>query len=229
MSAMSKFFRKVFPQPERARLAEETDNTFLLGGRTWNHEDRDRFDYDREEMLRLSLDAWRVNPLARRIVGLTTQYVVGGGMRYRADHPETHKFIDQWWNHRLNQLPMRVYEWCDELTRAGELFLLLTTDAAGMTYIRAIPAMQVKEILTAENDLQQERAYVLKAEQAGDEQIVQAYDDQEDSRGDDGAYAAVMLHYAITGRLGLCMGRAIWLPCCAGSRGMRHGWKTERG
>ena len=34
MSAMSKLFRKVFPQPARARLAEETDNTFLLGGRT---------------------------------------------------------------------------------------------------------------------------------------------------------------------------------------------------
>ena len=107
---------------------------------------------------------------------------------------------------------MRVYEWCDELTRAGELFLLLTTDAAGMSYIRAIPAMQVKEILTAENDLQQERAYVLKAEQAGDEQIVQAYDDQEDSRGDDGAYAAVMLHYAINRPVGAVHGESDLAP-----------------
>ena len=35
---------------------------------------------------------------------------------------------------------MRVYEWCDELTRSGNLFLLLTTDAAGMSYVRAVPA-----------------------------------------------------------------------------------------
>ncbi len=40
---------------------------------------RDRSDGEREDLLRQSLDAWRNNPLARRIVGLTSQYVVGGG------------------------------------------------------------------------------------------------------------------------------------------------------
>jgi hypothetical protein len=41
---------------------------------------RDRHDYDRDEVLRDALEAWRVNPLARRIVELTSQYVVGGGI-----------------------------------------------------------------------------------------------------------------------------------------------------
>ena len=63
----------------RARLATDDSNTFYVGSRSWGSNDRERFDYDREEMLRLALEAWRVNPLARRIVELTTQYVVGGG------------------------------------------------------------------------------------------------------------------------------------------------------
>lgn len=82
-------------------------------------------------MLRLALEAWRGNPLARRIVGLTTQYVVGAGLRIRAEHPGTHKFLEAWWNHRLNQLSIRLYEWCDELTRAGVIYALISTDAGG--------------------------------------------------------------------------------------------------
>jgi len=37
-------------------------------------------DYDRETVIAQALEAWRVNPLARRIVGLISQYVVGGGI-----------------------------------------------------------------------------------------------------------------------------------------------------
>ena len=135
------FFRPV----RRARLAVDVDS-FYVGARSWGSNDRERFDYDREEMLRQALEAWRVNPLARRIVELTTQYVVGGGMRLRVDQPYTHKFMDEFWSHRLNQLGMRVYEFCDELTRAGELFIVISTDAAGMSYLRAIPAIDIIEI-----------------------------------------------------------------------------------
>ena len=43
--------------------------------------ERDRFTFDREDVLRDALEAWRTNPLARRIVSLTTQYVIGEGVR----------------------------------------------------------------------------------------------------------------------------------------------------
>jgi hypothetical protein len=117
---------------------------------------RDRRDYDREEVLADALEAWRVNPLARRVVGLTSQYVVGGGMGIESKHPRTHKFLTEWWNHRLNRMTTRVFEWCDELSRSGEIFIALATDPAGMTYVRAVPAADIAEIETAENDLEQE-------------------------------------------------------------------------
>ncbi len=150
---------------------------------------RERYDYDREDMLRQALEAWRVNPLARRIVELTTQYVVGGGMRLRVDHPYTHKFIEEFWNHRLNQLGMRVYELCDELTRAGELFIVVSTDAAGMSYIRAIPAVNIEEITCADNDLAQEQSYLEKAVEPGEEpRTWRAYNELEDHRSEDGSF-----------------------------------------
>ncbi len=96
---------------------------------------RDRHGYDRDEILADVLTAWRVNPLARRIVGMMTQYVVGGGIGMECAHEKTNKFLGEWWDQRLNRMPTRVYEWCDELSRAGELFLVISTDGAGMSYL----------------------------------------------------------------------------------------------
>jgi hypothetical protein len=61
----------------RAGLAAETDATFLLGARAGSVYDRPLG--DRQSILEQALEAWRVNPLARRLVELTSQYAVGGG------------------------------------------------------------------------------------------------------------------------------------------------------
>jgi hypothetical protein len=207
-----RFFGKAIEQRVHQALAAETDATFLVGGRGWSFEERDRLDYDREEVLRQALEAWRVNPLARRIVELTTQYVVGGGLRLHADAPATHDFLTTWWAHPLNQLAMRVYEWCDELTRSGELFLLLSTDAAGMSYVRAVPAAQIEQIQTAANDVQQELAYTQRGQAPGEEITWAAYDPHNDERGEDGRFTPVLLHYAINRPVGAVHGESDLAP-----------------
>lgn len=147
----------------RARLAaaayDDAGDRLLSAGHI---NERDRFDYDREQVLRDSLEAWRVNPLARRIVALTTQHVVGGGMGFECRDAAVHAFLQDFWGHPLNRLNTRLAEWCDELSRAGELFILLSSDAGGMSYVRAIPALDVVEISAAGNDFEQELAYRLK-------------------------------------------------------------------
>ena len=181
----------------RARLAAETDATFAVGRRESTSE-LDRFDYDRASLLRQSLEAWRVNPLARRIVGLTSQYVVGGGIAFSCDHAATAAFLKGFWEHPLNRLPVRLYEWCDELTRSGNLFLLLTTDPAGMTYVRAVPTQQVKTIHARANDLDQETAYELQcSENLLDTVTWPAWDARSAA-----PETSVMLHYAINRPVG---------------------------
>jgi hypothetical protein len=190
---------------------------------------RDRHGYDRDEVLQDALTAWRVNPLARRIVGLTSQYVVGGGIGVEAKHERTHKFIQDWWNHALNRMVVRMYEWCDELTRAGELFLVLTTDAAGMSYLRAIPAADIQDIETAENDLEQEiwiyekpstdapgdghrNGSGLSVEGLTRGRRWKVYDALSDSPGEDGSFSPVMLHYAVNRPVGAKFGESDLAP-----------------
>lgn len=197
----------------RAALAAESDATFTLGARSLNASERDRFDYDRQELTRQALEAWRLNPLARRIVGLTSQYVVGGGLSVACKHPAAAQFIDAFWNHRLNRMAVRCSEWCDELTRTGNLFVLLSTDAAGMSYVRAVPASEIERIENRPNDIEQPlRFYPRATAQEPDPQPWPAYDETGDALAEDGGFRPVMLHYAINRPVGAQWGESDLAP-----------------
>jgi len=133
---LSRLFDPIIKQSVREQLAvAENENAFFIGTRRYNESDRDRLEYDRADILDQCLDAWRESPLARRIVELTSQYVVGPGFDIKCQdetpgvqakqNDPTRSFINQFWNHRLNRMPSRVIEMCDELTRTGNLFLLI--------------------------------------------------------------------------------------------------------
>ncbi len=130
-------------------------------GTDWNALYRDRYNYQRDTILSEALLAWRLNPLARRLVNLTKQYVTDG-IEFDAEDAATLAFLREFWDHPLNRLGQHLGEWSDELAITGNLFIAITTDSAGMSYVRVFPTDQIKEIETAPNDIQQETAYMPK-------------------------------------------------------------------
>ncbi|MDR3575350.1 MAG: hypothetical protein P4L50_15930 [Anaerolineaceae bacterium] len=213
---IQKTFSKAISQQVSAQLSSipENDNTFLVNAHSMNSNyDRDRFDYDREEVLRLSLEAWRVNPLARRIVGLISQYVVGGGIVINCKHEPTTNFLNKFWDHRLNHMHTRAVEFCDELSRTGNLFILVSTDSAGMSYVRAIPAADIDTIQAAENDIEQELSFTPRMLITQmDPKIWPAYNEQMDNQNPDGSFNTVMLHYSINKPVGAQWGEPDLAP-----------------
>lgn len=137
----------------------ETDNTFFPGGMSPNYNDRAQ--WDRQKVFSEALRAWRVNPTARRIVRLNRSFVLGKGITIKADDANTQDFLQGWWNNRLNKLKSNTKRWKDEDTRTGNLFILCTIGATNVLYTRAIPSELVTEIVTVENDIEQETAYKL--------------------------------------------------------------------
>ncbi len=151
-----------------------------------------------------SLEAWRKNPLAFRIVGLTTDYVVGNGIQISSPVGYVDKFISDFWTHRQNQMAMRIYTWCDELARAGELFIVLFTNPAdGMTYVRTIPAIKIDKIDANEDDLERELKY---HELRNDDPIAGKWWSSWES-GKDDLETPVMLHYAVNKAVGCLRGQ----------------------
>lgn len=186
---------------QRGRFSQsEDDNSFTVLAQPWDASPRDRYTADRRQILEQALEAWRLNPLARRIVELTTQYVVGGGVEIECRLPAAAEFLQSFWHHPLNRMPVRAYEWCDELTRTGNLFILLATDAAGMSYVRAIPAVDVEKIEARPNDIEQPQVFHLRAGPGfspGGPAQLPAYDSLNDTFTEEGGFAVSMLHYTI--------------------------------
>ena len=193
----------------RFTVVAENDATFNLGMVPMSNQYiRDRYPSDRLEVLTQAIEAWRVNPLARRIVGLISQYVVGGGIEFSSKNSAASRFLHQFWNHRLNHIPIRVYEWCDELTRSGNLFILLSTDEAGMSYVRAIPALQIEKIEARSNDIEQPlKFYPVPLIDNPQPSPWNAYD----AVTDDGC-SPVMLHYAVNRPVGAQWGESDLAP-----------------
>ena len=217
MNLFTEITRRVFGaeinRQVREALAVETDATFTVGSRLAGAASFERADADREEILAQALEAWRVNPLARRMVELTTQYVLGGGVALSCKQRATAAFLDQFWRHRLNQMDVRLNEWSDELARSGNLFVLISTDAGGMSYARAVPAAHIARIETAPNDSQQETAYLPKPTlETLDTRPWTAYDALHDAPTANGGFAPVMLHYAVNRPVGSCWGESDLAP-----------------
>jgi len=82
---------------------------------------------------------------------------------------------ERFWEHRLNHLSLRTGELSDELVLSGNLFLLLSTDASGMSYLRVIPSADIVRIESSEADVEQELFYVGKSGLTGDERVFPAY------------------------------------------------------
>jgi hypothetical protein len=107
-----------------------------------------------------ALEAWRKNFMIRRIVSLTRSYVVGNGITISSRHREVQSFLDAFWSHRKNRMDRRLGPMCDELTRSGELFVTLHTNPVdGISYVRFVPATQIREVDTDPNDYEKELRY----------------------------------------------------------------------
>lgn len=103
-------------------------------------------------------EAWRKNPLARRLIGLITSYTVGNGITLTSEKRDLQRFIAEFWQH--NRLDMRVDEWCDELSRSGELFpVLFTNPVTGMSTVRSVPASFISLVDYDREDYERELRY----------------------------------------------------------------------
>jgi len=97
----------------------------------------------------------RTNPLAARLVAMTTDFVIGAGARL-----EGPPWARAFWDDPLNRVGGRVYRWCDELSRSGELFLVLSRNPVSrMSYVREVPALLIDRIETDPGDLERELRY----------------------------------------------------------------------
>lgn len=126
---------------------DDGDGWALWGGARWDNPQNLENQLD-------ALKAWRISPMGRRIISLTTDYVVGDGISFKSPIPHLQGFIEEFWNY--NGLNIRLPEICDELGRAGEIFPVLHYQVSGMSALRFVPAAEITRVETESEDYETE-------------------------------------------------------------------------
>ncbi len=200
---MFKRLTSLFNPPARlSAVVHETDDTITLGGASFSAAFRSRYDYDRQAQLTEIINLYRASPIARRIIEISIEFVIGDGFSISSPSRRAEKFIKEFWAHPLNDLEAQLPEWAAEALRSGDLFILFSVDAAGMSYVRAIPAEQISEIVTAPNDYRQELAY---KRASLDDSPWPAYQPGADQ-------ASFVLHFPLNRMVGATFGESDLLP-----------------
>ncbi len=178
--------------PVSVRVADEE------GWSSLSSQPNDRPLHEIQALYRNALEATRKNPMAKAIVDITTDFVLGDGILLGSPVPSYRDFIDRFWNHPLNRVDQRLQPMSDELSRAGDLFVaLFLNEQDGMSYMRFVTKEEIVEIETAENDWETEIAYHQRLDSSGEAKVWLSPSHPEARQAE-----AIMLHYAVNRSIG---------------------------
>lgn len=99
------------------------DYMYRRAGGSLKNRRRDLTPVQQDRMLEIAWYLWEQNPFAKRLVQLTTDLILGEGVTVQAKDERLQQAIDEFWNHRINQLRTRLPEFNNALELNGELIL----------------------------------------------------------------------------------------------------------
>ena len=176
-----------------------TDDYWPSFGR---RQDRDQADIQRQ--YDDALTAWRKNPLAWRIVQITTDYTVGEGIKLSSPDHDMQRFIESFWRHPENNIALRLESMSEELCRSGDLFPLLFRERhTGVSVLRFMTKDEIAQIETKGNDWEREIAiYQKQNDPTKPKKWVTPH------HPGAGRYKAIALHYHINRPIGAQFGES---------------------
>lgn len=126
---------------------------------------RDLSPLAQDKMLEICWYLWEQNALARRLITMQTDLILGEGIAVEAVDERIQAEIDATWNHRLNQLKGRIREFHNAFSLNGELVLPVERNpVTGRPIIGFIEPYQIKVIETLPGNVLIPDVLVLKAE-----------------------------------------------------------------
>ena len=100
------------------------------------------------EIVRIVINALANNDDPYPDAGIETTYNFASPSN-KANTGPLERFIRAFWRHPLNNIELELPEWSDELSRSGELFLVLFRNAAdGTIYVRAMPSSRIERVVS---------------------------------------------------------------------------------
>lgn len=98
------------------------------------------------------------DPLAAGIVKVTAAYVIGKGITFISEDKQAQRFLRLFWANRRTKITEQIEGIVNELTKAGDVFVLLIPEVApnktptGMSWVRLITKDEIVEVTKDPHD-----------------------------------------------------------------------------
>ena len=112
--------------------------------------------------LKLSRLYYTKDPLARQAIRLWTDYTFGNGMTWQTEDEKAKKALEGFWDSKSNQAVLSAKgqrKSSDKLLVDGEVFFAIFLGGNGMATIRRIDPLEIAEIITNPDDIEDVRFY----------------------------------------------------------------------
>ncbi len=124
---------------------------------------RDLPPYTQDRMIALSFSLYRQNPMAKRLVDLKVDFVLGNGIRILSEHDQTRKAIMDWWLDPYNAWPRRLHQKLKDLIIYGEwLHIPVINERSGRTWMTSAQPSSISRVVPSASDAGVPEIIVLK-------------------------------------------------------------------
>lgn len=124
---------------------------------------RDLSPLQQERMIELVAYLFESNPFAQRLVTLSSDLIVGDGVRIEAVDPRVQALLDYVWTHPRNQFPKHLREMRNALGLFGELLMPVSVaPVSGVAIFGFLDPSTVQDVVIDEANVRLARAVTLK-------------------------------------------------------------------
>lgn len=99
-----------------------------------------------ERMIKLSYLAWRTNPMAKRLIEMRVNFVLGSGITLSSPDVGTMKVLRDWWTNPYNNWPYNIHQRYRDLLIYGEWLQHPLVNSLGEVFIRDVQPDNIKAI-----------------------------------------------------------------------------------
>lgn len=116
---------------------------------------KDQSSYKFERSLKISYWMYLTNPLAKRIIEITKDFVIGNGISYESSNEKVKALLDSFWFDSYNNFPIKQHQKISELAIYGEqIYPVNVNKENGAIRLGYIDPLNVKDIITSENNIE---------------------------------------------------------------------------
>jgi hypothetical protein len=133
------------------------------GWRPLSSDKRDLSPLMHDRMLQVADYLYERNPMSRRLVEMTAEYIVGEGIEIKAKDEAVQKWVADFWNDPINRMDLHFPEYVKELGLWGEqCYRLFVNKFSGRVRLGYIDPMRIAAVVKDEDNLNITRKVEIK-------------------------------------------------------------------